>query len=160
MYYGEEIGLYQGEGMSGDAYKTNSDAVGIQPERRFHDRNALGGPDDHGIPYIVRYQDYLPNSLLNLYKKLIRIRAANAELRTPNIELVATTNSKVFAYIRGSSNKKIIIVINGYNEEKTETLDFLKDKKFVDLMTGQEYAFEGGSITISPKTCMILKWVQ
>lgn len=160
MYYGEEIGLYQGEGMSGDAYKRTPMQWNFEHNAGFTTGTPWEALTTTEIPYIVQYQSYLPNSLLSLYRRLIRIRTENPELRSTKIELLATTSSKVFAYVRsGDGNKKIVVIINGSVEEKTETLTFLAGKKFINLLTGEAVSYEGGTITLTAKTALILKLV-
>jgi glycosidase len=108
VYYGEEIG------MTGD-----------KPDERLRTpmqwtRGAAGftsgKPWEAGqadsLTVNVASQDQAPNSLLNLYRQLIRRRGTNPALKNGELIPVATGNESVLAYIRRSGAHEVLVVAN------------------------------------------------
>jgi glycosidase len=60
----------------------------------------------------VASQDRAPNSLLNLYRQLTRLRAANPALRNGELVPVETGNESVLAYIRKDGSRQVLVVAN------------------------------------------------
>ena len=60
----------------------------------------------------VAAQDRAPGSLLNLYRRLMRDRAANSALRNGELIPIATGNESVLAYIRQDGTRAVLVVAN------------------------------------------------
>ncbi|TRZ40120.1 alpha-amylase [Niallia circulans] len=112
LYYGEEIGMigekpdelirepfrwYEGDGEGQTSWQTPVYNIG-----------------NNGIS--VEVQDNNENSLLNHYRKMIRIRQQYVELGKGNIESIEVNNAKVVAYNRTYKKSSIQIFHNIANE--------------------------------------------
>jgi alpha-amylase len=109
VYYGEEIG------MTGD-----------KPDPRLrtpmHWRRGPAAGFTTGLPWEPLQPDSLtanvaaeerdPDSLLNLYRKLIHLRAANPALAAGELVPLRTSNDAVAAYIRREGNRAVLVVAN------------------------------------------------
>jgi hypothetical protein len=109
IYYGEEIGM---TGVKPDEY--------IRTPMQWTSGSHAGFTQ--GTPWIsvnsdftsknVEYQQDDPNSLWNLYRKLIEIRNNESSLRKGNYKPVNTNSSNVFAFIRQFNNENVLVVSN------------------------------------------------
>jgi glycosidase len=109
VYYGEEIG------MTGD-----------KPDERL--RTPMQWRPGHGVGFTtgtpwesaqpdsqtttVEAQDADPGSLLNLYRRLIHLRRANAALADGRLVPLAAGSATVAAYLRRSGMRAVIVVVN------------------------------------------------
>jgi alpha-amylase len=109
VYYGEEVGM-AGHGphpdirspmqWSGDAHAGFSAA---EPWHRI----------DSGYPQAnVAVQDADADSLLNLYRRLIRLRQAHKPLAVGDIVEVPTDHPAVYAYLRRAKGQAVLVVVN------------------------------------------------
>jgi glycosidase len=53
-----------------------------------------------------------PGSLLNLYRKLIRMRSEKPALRSPYRKRMPTDSEEVYAFLRGSGDQRVLVVLN------------------------------------------------
>ncbi|MCX7979153.1 MAG: DUF3459 domain-containing protein, partial [Bdellovibrionaceae bacterium] len=60
----------------------------------------------------VEAQKKDPNSILNFYKKLIRLRRENPVLIHGKYELLWPEHPQIFAYVRASQDEKLAVVVN------------------------------------------------
>jgi glycosidase len=109
LYYGEEIG------MSGD-----------KPDERLRTpmqwSGAAHGGFTTGTPWealqpdsatvTVAAQDGNPNSLLNLHRRLIHLRASNPALATGLLVPLTTNRPQVAAYLRRQGRNAVLVVAN------------------------------------------------
>ena len=108
VYYGEEIG------MTGD-----------KPDERLRTPMQWTGSSagfTSGKPWEslqrdslianVAAEDHASGSLLNLYRRLTRLRAANPALRSGELVPVATRSESVVAYIRKDGARQVLVVAN------------------------------------------------
>jgi alpha-amylase len=109
VYYGEEIG------MTGD-----------KPDERLrtpmHWSRSSGAGFTRGKPWEALDPDSLtanveaeenpPSSLLNLYRRLIHLRANSAALGTGELVPLAASNDAVAAYLRCESGRAVLVVVN------------------------------------------------
>ena len=109
VYYGEEIG------MSGD-----------KPDERLrtpmHWARTAGVGFTKGKPWEalqpdsltanVEAQDKEPNSLLNLYRKLIHLRGSDAALASGQLVPLVASSDSVVAYLRRDGNHAVLVVAN------------------------------------------------
>jgi glycosidase len=89
IYYGQEIGMANATGCEGDLCRR--------------------GPMDWGE---VEKQRADPGSLLNLYRKLIRMRSEKPALRSPYRKRMPTDSEEVYAFLRGSGDQRVLVVLN------------------------------------------------
>lgn len=109
IYYGEEIGM-QGKKPDEDIrlpmqWSTDANAgftTGI-PWRT---------PDPKYAEVNVARQSEDPNSLLNLYRTLAKLRNEHAVLRTGNITILETGNTGVYAILRNNDSENIMVLMN------------------------------------------------
>ncbi len=158
IYYGEEIGM-----------------KGSKPDERIREPFLWSGsqkpPQTYWesnennvdtVPEAAQQKD--PSSLLNLYKKLIRLRQSNEALMKGDFKALDTGGGAVLAYSRsiadGGSVKESVVVLHNLDTEKQSvTLG-------PDVLSGAEIIFESGdkginkingsSIVVSPETTVIL----
>jgi alpha-amylase len=109
IYYGEEIG------MTGD-----------KPDERLrtpmHWRRAAAAGFTTGMPWEplqsdstsanVETQDGDENSLLNLYRRLIRLRARNTALSAGELVPLTASHDAVAAYLRLEGDMRVLVVVN------------------------------------------------
>lgn len=67
----------------------------------------------------VAAQDKDPNSILNYFRKAIRVRKDNKTLVYGKYELLDKDNEKVYAYTRGEGADKILVVLN-FSKDKLD----------------------------------------
>jgi len=107
IYYGEEIGMQ-----------------GTKPDeniRRPMQWTAEGGFTT-GTPWNAYYEDYPernvagqdadPNSLLNHYRALIRLRSEHEALRVGDWQPVASEDDGVYASLRSTDQEQILVLVN------------------------------------------------
>jgi glycosidase len=111
VYYGEEIG------MTGDKPDER-----LRTPMQWAPRTGVGfttgkeweGPQGDSLTRNVALEDRDPQSLLNLYRRLIHLRKANEALATGRLVPLAASNQRVVAYLRravGRSGGRAVIVI-------------------------------------------------
>jgi glycosidase len=109
VYYGEEIA------MSGK--KPDED---IRTPMQWS--NEANGGFTTGTPWRAVNADYIernvsaqiddPDSMLTLYRYLIRLRNQHAALRVGSFTAVTTSNASVFASLRVSKDEVVLVIIN------------------------------------------------
>ena len=109
VYYGEEIG------MSGDKPDPR-----LRTPMQWDSGRAAGfttgtpwealQPDTQAIN--VAAEDVDPNSLLNLYRRLINLRRSNDALATGRLVPLTTGSAEVIAYLRRTGDKAVLVVAN------------------------------------------------
>ena len=60
----------------------------------------------------AKFEEKDPNSVLNFYKKLIKLRKASETVIYGSYELLLAEDENIFAYIRAYENEKILVVCN------------------------------------------------
>lgn len=78
-------------------------------------------------------QEKDPNSVLNYYRKLVKVRKANRVLQYGAYTLLDKDNPSVFAYSRSLEGKKMVILLNFTEKESTFDLGFSIAKSEVIL---------------------------
>jgi glycosidase len=109
VYYGEEIG------MSGDKPDPR-----LRTPMQWNAGHAAGfttgtpweslQPDTQAIN--VAAEDADPSSLLNLYRRLIRLRSSNEALATGKLVPLTANSTDVIAYLRRVGDKTVLVVAN------------------------------------------------
>ncbi len=131
IYYGEEIGMSgkkPDEDIRLPMQWTNEANAG------FSTADPWRAPATDHETINVQAQQADPNSLLNHYSTLLKLRKEYPALRTGGAALVETGNSAVFALLRSDENTDILIVVN----LKNETLnDYALSLESVPLLAGE-----------------------
>jgi glycosidase len=148
IYYGEEIGM-QGK-------KPNEDIR--LPMQWSADANAgftVGtpwrAPDANYAQVNVAAEEKDPNSLLNLYHALTKLRAEHPALRTGSLTLLDTGNPGVYAMLRRSDAENLLILINLKATTITDYALALNGKPLPDEIINLEsliYSTQAASKTI------------
>jgi glycosidase len=109
VYYGEEIG------MSGDKPDPR-----LRTPMQWSGGHAAGfttgtpwealQPDTKAINVVAEDAD--PNSLLNLYRQLIRLRSSNEALATGRLVPLTAGSTEVIAYLRRAGDKAVLVIAN------------------------------------------------
>jgi alpha-amylase len=109
IYYGEEIGMI-GAGPDPDKRApmqwTGGEFVGFSMVKPWH---KIGEGQDRAN---VASQDADDGSLLNLYRKLIRLRAEHPALSTGDFTPIKTDHASVYAYFRHAEHETALVVVN------------------------------------------------
>lgn len=97
-----------------------------------------------------------PNSILNYYRKLIRLRKDNPDLVYGEMELIEEGNEKVFAFYRRFENKTKIVLLS-FSDDTTEIPidDDLSDGKML-ISNYDKPSPTGNSIVLDPYEAMII----
>ena len=109
IYYGEEIGM-QGKKPDEDIrlpMQWSADA-----KAGFTTGKPWRAPFENYTSVNVAAQEKDPNSLLNLYRTLIKLRKDHPTLRTGSIAVLDTKNSGVYAILRKDDLGQYLILIN------------------------------------------------
>jgi glycosidase len=131
IYYGEEIGM-QGKKPDEDIRLpmqwtggTNAGFTTGTPWRAL---------DPNSVEVNVAAQDADPESLLNLYRTLAKLRADHTSLRSGSLALLETGTTGVYSILRYNSDEAVLVLINltgdpvsGYALSLTESI--LPDNK-------------------------------
>ena len=109
IYYGEEIGM-QGQKPDEDI------RLPMQWNPEVHAGFSAGIPwraPASDYPQVnIAAQDDDPDSLLNHYRELIRLRSESTALNRGAITLLDTENSGVYAVLRSSADQTILVIVN------------------------------------------------
>lgn len=89
IYYGQEIGMANATGCQGDLCRRGSMDWGEVEAQRAD-----------------------PESLLSLYRELIRMRSDNPALTSPHRRRLPTYTPEVYAFLRGSGEQRMLVVLN------------------------------------------------
>jgi glycosidase len=109
VYYGEEIG------MTGDKPDERLRTPMQWSPRRgggFTSGTPWESPQADSLTTTVEAQQADPSSLLNLYRRLIHLRAANTALATGRLVSLAATSPSVAAYLRRAGEHAVLVVAN------------------------------------------------
>jgi len=108
VYYGEEIG------MTGDKpdERLRTPMQWNGSSRGFTSGKPWETPQSDTLTANVAAETKQPGSLLNLYRKLTHLRAANRALREGALEPVETGNEAVLAYLRKDDSSRVLVVVN------------------------------------------------
>lgn len=161
-YYGEEIGI-EADNSTNDAYfRTamiwdNDDLPEIYANGiRSVSAAALGG---------VKQQLARSDSLLNVYRRLVKIRLQNPEIARGDITETVTFDDLYCAgYVVDADGSRLLIIHNGNKEAKTLTVDAIANPELRAWVTAATYegqdttvTLDGTTLTIPAKTSVVLK---
>jgi alpha-amylase len=109
VYYGEEIGMTgdkPDERLRTPMHWTRTSAAGFTRGAPWESLQ----PDS--LSANVETQDNEPNSLLNLYRRLIHLRAENAALAGGELVPLVASSDLVAAYLRRDGNRVVMVIAN------------------------------------------------
>jgi len=130
MYYGEELGMSNNDPKSVDQVKDPIGKIGWPKEiGRDGERTPMqwnAGPNagfstarSTWLPVAPNYvtvnaatESQEPGSLLNYYRKLIRLRKENAALREGDLRIVDGDNKDVLSFVRAAPGSTVLVAIN------------------------------------------------
>ena len=176
VYYGEELGMVTSEPKRKEDVKDPIGRMGWPKEKgRDGERTPMqwNGDTDAGFsiakqPWLPVASDYKtvnvaterrdPNSMLNYYKKLIRLRKQNAQLRDGEFITVDDTNESVLSFLRRTPDGKAVLVsLNFASTPQTLKLDLgehgikgAHSKLLLASYSGAPGSIELGNLTLSP----------
>ncbi len=166
IYYGEEIGMrgVKGPGPIYDEFRrepmdwyANEDGPGMTTWFRPNNRN--NRPND-GIS--VEEQDDDPDSLLNYYRSLTRLRNERAALRSTEFRMMDAVDGcqACMGIWRWSGDEVIALVFNFSEEAQTITLDAAASpvpvNERVEFLLGEARPLD--ALTIAPWGTLVISW--
>ncbi len=98
------------------------------------------------------------NSLLNFYKKVIKIRKSDDYLNTivyGSYEQLLKSNENVYAYLR-TNDKKVLVIVNFFDKETTINIENFKVKKTI-LSNYKDNKTLLVGLTLRPYEAMVLE---
>ena len=129
IYYGEEIGM-QGKKPDEDirlpmqwSADTNAGFTTGTPWRAL---------DANYAQVNVAAQEQDPDSLLNLYRTLTKLRAEHSALSTGNLTVLDTNNAGVYAILRHDDKETFLVLINLKGTPMSDYGLSLEEKLFSD----------------------------
>jgi alpha-amylase len=131
LYYGEEIGMPNGEGMKDEEKRTpmrwdDSMSAGFSSVTPWYAFSI----DDETVT--VQAQETDPQSLLNHYKTMIALRKENPALYQGATEVVETEENALLAFRRSASEQTILVLANFANKAQAFEVG-----QATDLLTGE-----------------------
>jgi len=162
-YYGEEIGIEAPNTTNDASYRTamiwdNKELPDIYvPGVAGVEENWLGG---------VKQQLAEDHSLLNTYRKLIKIRHQNPEIARGDItELIETEDNKFGGYIIDHDGSRVAIIHNGSDEAKELNIDMITKPELRGWSVADLAAepakdipkLSGTNLSIPARTSVVLK---
>ena len=129
IYYGEEIGM-QGKKPDEDIRRPMQWTADVNAG--FTAGTPWRAPDANYAQINVAAEEKDPNSLLNLYRALTKLRAEHPVLRTGSLTLLDTGNTGVYAILRHNEAENILVLINLKGVPITDYGLSLKEKQLPD----------------------------
>jgi len=133
IYYGDE------QGMLGTKDNWGTDANDIPFREPFKWNAVAGAPmsnywilnnsayngrfSQNNDGRSVQEQTGISSSMLETYRKLIGIRAANPALRRGEFYVVPTSSTRIYAFVRQSANQSVLVVVNCSGSSTTSTIN-------------------------------------
>ncbi|HLQ57874.1 MAG TPA: alpha-amylase family glycosyl hydrolase [Gemmatimonadales bacterium] len=109
VYYGEEIGM---TGDKPDERLRTPMQWAQAPAAGFTSGKAWEALQPDSFKANVAVEDQASNSLLKLYRWLIRLRANDTALREGRLEPIDTGNESLLAYLRKDGSSQVLVVVN------------------------------------------------
>ncbi len=159
VYYGEEIGL------SGSGIDENKRAPMYWSEDNSSAGMCYGPPAMNPIKNnftSVEEQLSDENSILNYYKRALRIRNENPEIARGDVEQIILTNMETAAVRRNYNGSEIIIVYNLSDKEmeiadEKLSLDTNKIRGYLTISTEETVILEDNTLKMPSYSIVVLK---
>lgn len=120
----------------------------------------------HGQPWLkvnpnhsninVAVQDRDPNSILNYFRKMVKLRKQLPVLVYGKYDLIDEGNKKVYAYTRTFEKNKVVVILNFSKENTDFRLDNIKPGKvLINNLEGVNLS--GSMVTLKPYQALVLE---
>ncbi len=169
MYYGEEIGMKTTPPTRREEVKDPIGRTGWPQEKgRDGERTPMQWDDSAnagfstGTPWLPVPETYKthnvadeakdPNSVLEFYKEVLKLRHTNAALLQGNYTALNESDAKVLAYLRVYQNQGVVVALNMSGETRKVKLE-LKSKGLVSakgLVASGQSAVKGDEVSLAP----------
>jgi alpha-glucosidase len=169
MYYGEEIGMKTTPPTSKEAVKDPIGRTGWPQEKgRDGERTPMqwDGSDNAGFskgtPWLPVPETYKthnvaeeaknPNSVLEFYKKVLKLRHTNRALLEGNYTALNESDANVLSYLRLYKNSGVVVALNMSGTAQKVKLE-LKNKGYASaksLLATGESAIQGDEVSLEP----------
>ncbi|KAF2519494.1 hypothetical protein E0W68_03865 [Flavobacterium salilacus subsp. salilacus] len=161
LYYGQEIGTYgkqteiaeSGENIPvRQSYKWYADttstgtALWYMDNAPWKDKHLMSTNDG----FSMEEQQKTPNSLLDFYKELIKLRRRQPAIALGNYKNISNTSDNVISFTREGGGQKIFVMINlsGSQQVVSITDTTLPLQKLQSIMGSANYKFPKGGYTL------------
>jgi oligo-1,6-glucosidase len=105
----------------------------------------------------VAAQDKDPNSILNHFRKMTRVRKGNPVLVYGQYEILERTHPTVYAYTRTLDADKMLVLLNFSEESSSISLSELGNMEATVINNYSELQIENNAINLLPYQAVILK---
>lgn len=163
IYYGEELGLCQDAFATGDEYKRepmiwdsdNFPDITVNNQTQANEQQAQFGG--------VKQQQKDKYSLLNYYKRIIKIKNQNPEIARGSISEYKIKDSEIVAFSANYKGSKVYVLHN-LSADESKTIE-LKDELNLrgdlvasnDKKTEKHVELNGKTLTLPPYSTAVLK---
>jgi len=104
----------------------------------------------------VAKQDKDPNSVLNHFRKMVKLRNENKVLVYGKYELLDKNNEDIYAYTRSLDGKKMLVLLNFTDHESSITLPQIKQLAEIQINNYSSLAIINHTITLKPYQAVIV----
>ncbi|MFW5947340.1 MAG: alpha-amylase family glycosyl hydrolase [Gemmatimonadota bacterium] len=131
ILYGTEIGMVGGESH----VELRADMPG-------------GWPDDERSVFTAEGRTPAEAEMFDYLRRLLHVRQRHPALtRGELIHFAPAWNNNVYRYLRRTEDETVLVVVNGYDDDRIVALDDVAphlpgDARFTDLMTGEPASFD------------------
>lgn len=103
----------------------------------------------------VAAQENNPNSVLNHFKKMVKLRKDNEVLVYGAYKLLDENNEEVYAYTRTLDGKKMLVLLNFTNHESSISVNEAKKIESILINNYSDLINKNGKITLKPYQSVI-----
>ncbi|WP_238987180.1 glycoside hydrolase family 13 protein [Confluentibacter flavum] len=103
----------------------------------------------------VAAQENNPNSVLNHFKKMVKLRKDNEVLVYGAYKLLDENNEEVYAYTRTLDGKKMLVLLNFTNHESSISVNAAKKIESILINNYSDLINKNGKITLKPYQSVI-----
>ncbi|CAG0903653.1 unnamed protein product [Cyprideis torosa] len=105
----------------------------------------------------VSNQEKDPNSILNHFRKMTKLRNENSVLVYGKYTLLQKEHPSVYAYTRGSGDDKMLILLNFSDAPSSIHLDEVKTIQKIEINNYNECAIQGNTVNLLPYQAVIFR---
>ena len=136
IYYGEEIGMPNGEGERDEQKRTpmlwnSGEHFGFSEAEPWHPFSS----EDEAITVAAQEAD--PDSVLNTYKDFVALRKSNPALHSGRTEVLDTDERSLLALIREAEGQRVLVLANVSNQDVDVDLSSFGAEGATDLLMGE-----------------------
>lgn len=111
--------------------------------------------DKHKYINVVKQQDN-PNSILNHFRKMVKIRKENLVLVYGTYELLAAEHPDIYAYTRTLKDKKMLVLLNFTDHGSSIELPEVRGISEILINNYDDMSNENGKVTLKPYQAVIV----